>query len=108
MDELNSSPPLDGTIVEPSVVDRTVAFFVALNDDTVNKSWSDFGKAALALGPVVFLLKLALCIFFYIWLRATWPRLRFDRLMSFGWKWLFPASVINLLVTAALVLYFNA
>ncbi len=36
------------------------------------------------------------------------PRYRYDQLMEFGWKCLFPASVINLLVTAALVLYFNA
>ncbi len=56
-----------------------------------------------ALGPLVFLLKLALCIFFYIWLRATWPRLRFDRLMSFGWKVLLPISLVNLLLTAAVV-----
>ena len=56
-----------------------------------------------ALGPVVFLLKVALCIFFYIWLRATWPRLRFDRLMSFGWKVLLPISLVNLLLTAVVV-----
>jgi NADH-quinone oxidoreductase subunit H len=56
-----------------------------------------------ALGPLVFLLKLAMCIFFYIWLRATWPRLRFDRLMSFGWKVLLPISLVNLLLTAVVV-----
>jgi NADH-quinone oxidoreductase subunit H len=56
-----------------------------------------------ALGPVVFLLKVALCIFFYIWLRATWPRLRFDRLMSFGWKVLLPISLVNLFLTAVVV-----
>ena len=50
----------------------------------------------------------ALILFVYIWVRWTVPRYRYDQLMSFGWKWLFPASVINLLVTAALVLYFNA
>ena len=50
----------------------------------------------------------ALILFFYIWMRWTVPRYRYDQLMKFGWKWLFPASVINLLVTAALVLYFNA
>jgi NADH-quinone oxidoreductase subunit H len=51
----------------------------------------------------VFLLKVALCIFFYIWLRATWPRLRFDRLMSFGWKVLLPISLVNLFLTAVVV-----
>jgi NADH-quinone oxidoreductase subunit H len=49
-----------------------------------------------------------LILFVYIWMRWTVPRYRYDQLMTFGWKWLFPASVINLIVTAALVLYFNA
>jgi NADH-quinone oxidoreductase subunit H len=47
-------------------------------------------------------------LFVYIWMRWTVPRYRYDQLMKFGWKYLFPASVINLLVTAAMVLYFNA
>ena len=61
-----------------------------------------------SLGLLVFLAKVALILFVYIWVRWTVPRYRYDQLMSFGWKWLFPASVINLLVTAAAVLYFNA
>ena len=60
------------------------------------------------LGWLVFLAKVAGILFFYIWMRWTVPRYRYDQLMQFGWKWLFPASVINLLATAALVLYFNA
>jgi NADH-quinone oxidoreductase subunit H len=55
-----------------------------------------------------FVLKASAILFFYIWMRWTVPRYRYDQLMEFGWKWLFPASVINLIVTAALVLYFNA
>jgi NADH-quinone oxidoreductase subunit H len=47
-------------------------------------------------------------LFAYIWVRWTVPRYRYDQLMQFGWKWLFPAAVINLIATAALVLYFNA
>jgi NADH-quinone oxidoreductase subunit H len=61
-----------------------------------------------SLGWLAFLVKVALFLFFYIWMRWTVPRYRYDQLMKFGWKWLFPASVLNLLVTAALVLYFNA
>ena len=61
-----------------------------------------------SLGVLVFLAKVAFILFLYIWVRWTVPRYRYDQLMSFGWKWLFPASVINLLVTAAAVLYFNA
>ncbi|MEQ1760433.1 MAG: NADH-quinone oxidoreductase subunit NuoH [Vicinamibacterales bacterium] len=58
-------------------------------------------------GWLWFLLKVGAILFFYIWMRWTVPRYRYDQLMQFGWKWLFPASVLNLLATAALVLYFN-
>ena len=59
-------------------------------------------------GWIWFLIKVGLILFAYIWVRWTVPRYRYDQLMTFGWKWLFPAAVINLVVTAALVLYFNA
>jgi NADH-quinone oxidoreductase subunit H len=59
-------------------------------------------------GWIWFLVKVGLILFVYIWMRWTVPRYRYDQLMAFGWKWLFPASVINLIVTAAVVLYFNA
>jgi NADH-quinone oxidoreductase subunit H len=62
---------------------------------------------AWGLGWLVFLAKVGLILFAYIWVRWTVPRYRYDQLMAFGWKWLFPAAVINLIVTAALVLYFN-
>jgi NADH-quinone oxidoreductase subunit H len=58
-------------------------------------------------GWIWFLIKVGIILFIYIWMRWTVPRYRYDQLMAFGWKWLFPASVINLLVTAAIVLYFN-
>ena len=58
-------------------------------------------------GWIWFLLKVGVLLFVYIWMRWTVPRYRYDQLMQFGWKWLFPASVLNLLATAALVLYFN-
>jgi len=57
------------------------------------------------LGWVWFLVKLFALLFFYIWMRWTLPRYRYDQLMEFGWKWLLPASVINLLVTALVVVY---
>ena len=59
-------------------------------------------------GWIVFLAKVAVFLFVYIWMRWTVPRYRYDQLMKFGWKYLFPASVVNLIATAALVLYFNA
>ena len=50
-----------------------------------------------------FLLKVFLFLFLFIWVRATIPRLRIDQVMAFAWKVLFPLSVINLLITGALV-----
>ena len=56
------------------------------------------------LPPVAwFLIKLFLFLFFYVWLRATFPRLRYDQLMALGWKVLLPASLLNLAVTALVV-----
>jgi NADH-quinone oxidoreductase subunit H len=55
------------------------------------------------LGPLWFLLKLAAVVFVFIWLRATFPRLRYDQLMSFGWKILLPVATVNAVVTAVLV-----
>jgi NADH-quinone oxidoreductase subunit H len=54
-------------------------------------------------GPLWFLLKVALMIFLFIWLRTTLPRLRYDQLMRFGWKVLLPVATANAVVTAALV-----
>ncbi len=54
-------------------------------------------------GIVWFLLKIGFFMFFYIWLRTTLPRFRYDRLMAFGWKVLLPVATLNLLVTAAVV-----
>jgi NADH-quinone oxidoreductase subunit H len=58
-------------------------------------------------GWIWFLIKLSALLFFYIWIRWTLPRYRYDQLMKFGWKFLLPLAVINLLVTAAGVLYFG-
>ena len=55
-------------------------------------------------GWIWFLLKVFALLFFYIWMRWTLPRYRYDQLMEFGWKWLLPAAVINLLVTAFVII----
>jgi NADH-quinone oxidoreductase subunit H len=57
------------------------------------------------LGWIWFFVKLFAILFFYIWMRWTLPRYRYDQLMEFGWKWLLPVAVINLLVTAGVVIY---
>ncbi len=54
-------------------------------------------------GPIWFLGKVAVLLFVMIWVRWTLPRLRYDRLMNFGWKVLLPLGLINIVVTGAIV-----
>ena len=61
-----------------------------------------FGLTAVP-GVIWFVLKVAFFLFFYMWLRATLPRIRYDRLMAFGWKVLLPIATLNLVVTAIVV-----
>ena len=56
-------------------------------------------------GPLWVLVKTGFFLFIFIWLRATTPRVRFDQLMSLGWKVLLPVATLNLVVTAAFVVY---
>jgi NADH-quinone oxidoreductase subunit H len=60
-----------------------------------------------SLGWIWFLVKVGAILFFYVWMRWTLPRYRYDQLMAFGWKVMLPAAVVNMLVTAAAVLYFE-
>jgi len=60
-----------------------------------------------SLGWIWFLIKVSAILFFYVWMRWTLPRYRYDQLMAFGWKILLPLAVVNLLLTSAAVLYFG-
>jgi len=55
------------------------------------------------MAPFILGAKVVASLMFMIWLRATLPRIRYDRLMAFGWKVLLPLSLANAVVTAALV-----
>ena len=54
-----------------------------------------------------FLIKVSLVVFAIIWIRATYPRLRFDQLMEFGWKMLIPLALLNIVVTGGMMLPLN-
>ncbi|MBI1798587.1 MAG: NADH-quinone oxidoreductase subunit NuoH [Candidatus Eisenbacteria bacterium] len=60
--------------------------------------WNGPGPASL--GLLWFALKLALLLFFFIWIRWTYPRLRYDQLMNLGWKVLLPLALANIVLTA--------
>ncbi|OQP61047.1 NADH-quinone oxidoreductase subunit H [Niastella vici] len=65
---------------------------------------ADWGNWLVALQAVSLLGKVALFIFLFMWVRWTIPRFRYDQLMNLGWKGLIPLSLINMIVTAAIVL----
>lgn len=67
-----------------------------------------FGRGTFLFGVVSalgFLVKIILFLLFYIWLRGSLPRFRFDQLMRFGWKFLLPVAILNIVVTATLVFF---
>ena len=65
-------------------------------------------NVATAIGTVVFFGKIFFFIFFFMWVRWTVPRFRFDQLMNLGWKTLIPLAILNVVITGAgLLLNFN-
>lgn len=54
------------------------------------------------LGAIYFVTKVVLFVLFYIWVRGTLPRFRFDQLMNFGWKFLLPLSILSIVISATL------
>ena len=57
------------------------------------------------LGPIYLFIKVLVLLFFMIWIRATWPRIRYDRLMAFGWKILLPLCLALAFITAVGILF---
>ncbi|HEX6479392.1 MAG TPA: NADH-quinone oxidoreductase subunit NuoH [Ktedonobacteraceae bacterium] len=69
--------------------------------------WSLFGLGdnIPGLSIVFFLIKVAIFLFLFIWIRATLPRIRYDRLMRLGWTLLLPLAVLNIVITATVVAF---
>lgn len=68
--------------------------------------WSFFGLEQFPLLSILFfLLKVACFLFLFIWLRATLPRIRYDRLMRLGWQTLLPLAVVNVVLTAICIAF---
>ncbi len=68
--------------------------------------WSFFGfglERIPGVSLLIFLVKVAFFLFLFIWIRATLPRIRYDRLMRFGWQLLLPLAVLNVVITATVV-----
>ncbi len=66
--------------------------------------WSFFGLERIpGISMLIFLVKVAFFLFLFIWLRATLPRIRYDRLMRLGWQLLLPLAVLNVVITATVV-----
>lgn len=73
--------------------------------DWVTENWGE--NTAGVLSIVSFLTKVFFGIFFFMWIRWTIPRFRYDQLMHLGWKKLIPFALINLLITGAVILAFG-
>ena len=69
-------------------------------DESVDPGLLDLDWVA---GLVWFLVKTFAFVFTFVWMRGTLPRIRIDQLMGFAWKWLLPAALLNLFVTAAAI-----
>jgi NADH-quinone oxidoreductase subunit H len=64
-------------------------------------------NALALLGTFIFFMKILFFIFFFMWVRWTLPRFRFDQLLRLGWKIMIPVAIINILVTGGVMIFFK-
>src|ERR1051326_7286063 len=67
-----------------------------------------YNNIYVILSLIVFIIKCAILLYIYFWLRWTFPRYRYDQLMDLGWKWLKPASLLNIVWTALTIFVVQA
>lgn len=73
------------------------------------EEWIGWGTIGYALiSHVGFIGKICAFLFLYIWVRGTLPRFRFDQLMNFGWKFLLPVAIANIILTIIVVFFLNS
>lgn len=96
---LRSSMPGWQALVIGFVIFNLVAVGAVLGWAFISFDW--------VVGLLWFMLKTYGFVFTFVWMRGTLPRVRIDQLMGFAWKWLLPASLLNLFVTAAAILVLN-
>jgi NADH-quinone oxidoreductase subunit H len=76
-----------------------------VNEVTLSEKWGT--NIVTVLGTLMLLTKTVGFLFFFMWVRWTIPRFRYDQLMDLGWKKLIPLALINMLVTGAVILWLN-
>lgn len=93
---MRSSMPTWQALVIGFVLFNVLAVAAVLGWAFVSFDW--------VVGLLWFILKTYGFVFFFVWLRGTLPRVRIDQLMNFAWKWLLPAALLNLFVTALAII----
>jgi NADH-quinone oxidoreductase subunit H len=73
--------------------------------ETITESYgAGVGAAVVGIVSLLsFLLKVVVFLFLLVWVRASWPRVRYDMLMSIGWKWLLPLALVNVVITMVVI-----
>jgi NADH-quinone oxidoreductase subunit H len=85
-----------------------VLFFGGYNYPGMSWAVENWGvNIANVLGIIVLFIKICSFIFFFMWIRWTIPRFRYDQLMNLGWRILIPLSIINIIITGICILAFN-
>ncbi len=92
---------LGGWLPPTTILERWIPQLAMLTNYLYLENFFPFFGAlgAMVTGMFWFSTKTFLVIFMYLWMRATFPRYRYDRLMALGWKWLIPLSIANVFVT---------
>ncbi|MBF0693724.1 MAG: NADH-quinone oxidoreductase subunit NuoH [Flavobacterium sp.] len=86
-----------------------VLYFGAYNYPGMDWAEANWGmNIANVIGIIVLFIKLCFFIFFFMWVRWTIPRFRYDQLMRLGWKVLIPLAILNIMITGIVILLFDS